>query len=143
MRLSCGRKKGDAVTNSKISMGTRLDVVTVAIGLTLGMTVADANSPEHKLREPAEKIVPLPVPQGTPVIAGTSHDCGSLRDELEAEGLVPVIPHRKGRMRPSRIDSRRPRRYRRPWVVERTHARWRIIGGSRCVGKFLSLCIWS
>jgi transposase len=41
---------------------------------------------------------------------------------LEAEGLVPVIPHRKGRVRPSRTDGRRLRRYRRRWVVERTHA---------------------
>jgi hypothetical protein len=35
---------------------------------------------------------------------------------------VPVIPHRKGRVRPSRTDGRRLRRYRRRWVVERTHA---------------------
>jgi IS5 family transposase len=100
----------------------KLEVVTDATGLPLGMAVAAANVPEHKLLGPALASVPLPVPEGTPVIADKGHDCDDLRDELEAEGLVPVIPHRKGRVRPSRTDGRRLRRYRRRWVVERTHA---------------------
>jgi len=56
------------------------------------------------------------------VIADKGHDCDDLRDELEAEELVALIPHRKGRVRPSRTDGRRLRRYRRRWMVERTHA---------------------
>jgi hypothetical protein len=31
-----------------------------------------------------------------PVIADNGHDCDDLRDELEAEGLVPVIPTASG-----------------------------------------------
>jgi IS5 family transposase len=62
------------------------------------------------------------VSEATPVVADKGHDRDDLRDELEAKGLVPMIPHRKGRVRPSRTDGRRLRRYRRRWVVERTHA---------------------
>jgi IS5 family transposase len=50
------------------------------------------------------------VPEGTPVIADRGHDSEALRDEVEAEGLVPVIPHRRNRVRPSRNDGRRLRR---------------------------------
>jgi IS5 family transposase len=62
----------------------------------------------------------LAVSKGSPVIADKGYDCDDMRDELEAEGLVPVIPPRKGRVGLSRIDGRRLRRYRRRWVG-RTH----------------------
>src|SRR5262245_24918613 len=44
------------------------------------------------------------------------------RECLEADGYEPVIPHRANRVRPSRNDGRRLRRYRRRWLVERTNA---------------------
>src|SRR5438128_889642 len=66
--------------------------------------------------------MPVPIPDGTPVVADRGHDSDPLRDEVEGEGLVPVIPHRSNRVRPPRNDGRRLRRYRRRWVVERTNA---------------------
>jgi IS5 family transposase len=100
----------------------KLEVVTDKSGLPLGMAIAAANVCEQELLVPALNDVPVAIPDGTPVIADKGHDSDPLRDELEANGLEPVIPHRKNRVRPSRNDGRRMRRYRRRWRVERTNA---------------------
>jgi transposase len=100
----------------------KLEVVTDATGLPLGLAVAGAEVSEQELLLPALKDIPLAVPEGTPVIADKGHDSDPLRDDLESEGFVPIIPHRKNRVRPSRNDGRRLRRYRRRWLIERTNA---------------------
>jgi transposase len=100
----------------------KLEVVTDARGLPLGMAVAAANVCEQELLMPALADVPVAIPRGTPVIADKGHDSDPLRDDLEADGLVPVIPHRRNRVRASRNDGRRLRRYRRRWTIERTNA---------------------
>ena len=100
----------------------KLEVVTDARGLPLGMATAAANVSEQALLIPALADVPVEVPEGTPVIADKGHDSDPLRDDVEAEGLVPVIPHRKNRVKPARTDGRRLRRYKRRWKVERTNA---------------------
>ena len=100
----------------------KLEVVTDKTGLPLGAAAAAANVSECDLLVPALGDVPVEVPEGTPVVADRGHDSDGLRDEVEGEGMVPVIPHRRNRVKPSRNDGRRLRRYRRRWVVERTHA---------------------
>ena len=71
---------------------------------------------------PALDDVPVEVPPGTPVVADKGHDSDLLRDDMEAAHYTPVIPHRKNRVKPSRNDGRRLRRYRHRWLVERTNA---------------------
>jgi IS5 family transposase len=100
----------------------KLEVVVDKSGLPLGLAAAAANVSEQDLLVPALADVPLEVPEGTPVVADKGHDSDPLRDDLEAEGFVPVIPHRKNRAKPSRNDGRRLRRYRHRWLVERTNA---------------------
>jgi transposase len=100
----------------------KLEVVTDASGLPLGMATAGANVSEQALLVPALDDIPVEVPEGTPVVADKGHDSDPLRDDLEAEGFVPVIPHRNNRARPRRTDGRRLRRYRRRWKAERTNA---------------------
>jgi transposase len=100
----------------------KLEVVTDARGLPLGMAVAAANVSEQALLVPALDDVPVAVPDGTPVVADKGHDSDPLRDDVEAAGFVPVIPHRKNRVKPPRTDGRRLRRYKRRWTVERTNA---------------------
>jgi transposase len=100
----------------------KLEVVTDATGLPLGMATAGANVSEQALLVPALADIPVAVPDGTPVIADKGHDSDPLRDDVEAKGFVPVIPHRTNRVKPSRNDGRRLRRYRRRWTVERTNA---------------------
>jgi IS5 family transposase len=100
----------------------KLEVVTDASGLPLGMAADAANVPETKLLKPALDDVPVPVPTGTPVIADKGYDSDALRDELKAAGYEPIIPHRKNRVKPSRNDGRKMRRYSRRWTIERTNA---------------------
>jgi IS5 family transposase len=100
----------------------KLEVVVDASGLPLGAVAAGANLSEQDLLLPALDDVPLPLPAGTPVIADKGHDSDRLRDDLEEAGLQPIIPHRKNRVRPSRNDGRRLRRYRHRCLVERTNA---------------------
>jgi len=93
-----------------------------ASGLPLGLAAAAADVSENELLMPALDNVPVEVPHGIPVIADKGHDSDSLRDELEEAGFQPIIPHRKNRVRPSRNDGRRLRRYRHRWLIERTNA---------------------
>ena len=111
-----------AVGKTKCGKGMKLEVVTDARGLPLGVAMAGANVGEADLLVPALLDVPLHIPRGTPVIADKGHDSDPLRDDVEADRLVPVIPHRKNRVKPSRNDGRRLRRYRRRWTIERTNA---------------------
>lgn len=100
----------------------KLEVVVDASGLPLGMATAAANVSEQELLVPALENVPVEVPEGTPLVADKGHDSDPLRDEVEAAGCIPVIPHRKNRVKPARADGRRLRRYKRRWKVERTNA---------------------
>jgi IS5 family transposase len=100
----------------------KLEIVADASGLPLGAAAAAANVSEYQLAMPALDDVPVPIPDGTPVIADRGHDSDELRDDIEDEGLEPIIPHRRGRVRPSRNDGRRLRRYSRRYVIERTNA---------------------
>ena len=100
----------------------KLEVVVDARGLPLGMAAAAANVSEQALLMPALDDVPVEIPEGTPVVADKGHDADPLRDDLEEAGLTPVIPHRKNRVKPSRNDGRRLRRYRHRWRIERTNA---------------------
>ena len=100
----------------------KLEIVADASGLPLGTAAAAANVSEYQLAMPALDDVPVPIPEGTPVIADRGHDSDELRDDIEDEGFEPIIPHRRGRVRPSRNDGRRLRRYSHRWVIERTNA---------------------
>jgi len=100
----------------------KLEVVVEASGLPLGLQTAAADVSEQQLLMPALDDVPIPVPPGTPLIADKGHDSDPLRDELEGEQLLPIIPHRNNRVKPSRNDGRRLRRYRHRWLIERTNA---------------------
>jgi IS5 family transposase len=100
----------------------KLEIVVDASGLPLGLAAAAADVSENELLMPALDDVPVELPPDTPVIADKGHDSDPLRDELVEAGFRPIIPHRKNRVRPSRNDGRRLRRYQHRWLVERTNA---------------------
>lgn len=107
---------------TKAGKGMKLEIVVDASGLPLGLEVAAADVSEQKLLLPALGDVPVEVPPGTPIVADKGHDSDALRDEIEEAGCTPIIPHRKNRVKPSRNDGRRLRRYRHRWLIERTNA---------------------
>ena len=107
---------------TKVGKGMKLEVVVDHSGLPLGLEVAAADISEQKLLMPALDDVPVEVPPGTPVVADKGHDSDPLRDEVEEDGYATIIPHRKNRVKPSRNDGRKLRRYRHRWRIERTNA---------------------
>ena len=107
---------------TKVGKGMKLEIVVEASGLPLGLEAAAADVSEQQLLMPALDDVPIKVPSGTPVVADKGHDSDPLRDKMENAGYTPVIPHRSNRVKPSRNDGRRLRRYKHRWLVERTNA---------------------
>jgi len=110
------------VGKTKVGKGMKLEIVVEASGLPLGLKAAAADVSEQQLLMPALDDVPIKVPSGTPVVADKGHDSDPLRDKMESAGYTPVIPHRSNRVKPSRNDGRRLRRYKHRWLVERTNA---------------------
>ena len=107
---------------TKVGKGMKLEIVVEASGLPLGLKAAAADVSEQQLLMPALDDVPIKVPSGTPVVADKGHDSDPLRDKMENAGYTPVIPHRSNRVKPSRNDGRRLRRYKHRWLVERTNS---------------------
>ena len=107
---------------TKVGKGMKLEIVVEASGLPLGLEAAAADVSEQQLLMPALDDVPIEVPSGTPVVADKGRDSDPLRDKMESAGYTPVIPHRSNRVKPSRNDGRRLRRYKHRWLVERTNA---------------------
>jgi len=99
------------VGKTKVGKGMKLEIVVEASGLPLGLKAAAADVSEQQLLMPALDDVPIKVPSGTPVVADKGHDSDPLRDKMENAGYTPVIPHRSNRVKPSRNDGRRLRRY--------------------------------
>jgi len=67
-------------------------LVVDASGLPLGLETAAVDVSEQQLLMPALDEVPVALPPDTPVIADKGHDSDALRDALEAEQLVLIIP---------------------------------------------------
>jgi transposase len=100
----------------------KLELVTDARGLPLGTAIAAANRAETELLADALDDIPVPRPDGVPLVTDRGYDSDPLRDELGADGIELLSPHRKNRTKPSRNDGRKMRRYARRYVIERTNA---------------------
>jgi transposase len=68
----------------------------------------------HRAGQPRQKPLRLIMDRG--------YDSDALRKDLRRQGIEPIIPHRKGRRKPSLQDGRALRRYQRRWKIERTFA---------------------
>jgi transposase len=99
-------------------------VVIDGRGVPLAAAVAAANVAEVDPAEPVLADLPagIAVPAGVPVVADKGYDSDPLRERLATAGFTLVSPHRANRTKPPTNDGRRPRRYRRRWLVERTNA---------------------
>ena len=97
----------------------KVELVTDAGGVPIGVTTDAANVPETVLAGVALAGIPavVPVPAGVPVVADRGYDSDPLREQLAADGFI-----RRNRRRPRTADGRRLRRYKRRWKVERSFA---------------------
>lgn len=102
----------------------KVEVVTEASGIPIGVATDAANVPETVLAGAALADIPaaVPVPAGVPVVADRGYDSDPLREQLADEGFTLVARHRKGRKREPTADGRRLRRLKRRWKVERSFA---------------------
>ena len=81
---------------------------------------ASAGEPDLGARALGQMPPEVEAPGDVPVVADRGFDSDALREELAAEGLRLLAPHRKNRKRPGRNDGRRMRRYKRRYIIERT-----------------------
>ncbi|MEE9240704.1 MAG: IS5 family transposase [bacterium] len=136
-----GEKRGALVGKTKRGKGTKLMVLADGKGTPLGVCMASASPSETKLLEPLLEAVavkrqgpgrPRKRPKrligdrgnGHPkrLVAWGPYDSNAVRASLAARGIEPIIPARRNNTVATHQDGRRLRRYRRRWLVERTHA---------------------
>jgi len=88
--------------------------------------MASASPSETKLLEAALETVAVkregPGRRPERLIADRGYDSNLVRASLAARGIEPIIPARRNNTVATHQDGRRLRRYRRRWLVERTHA---------------------
>ena len=103
-------------------------VVVDGSGVPLGSQLASASPAEVTLAESTLRKISVPQRRGPPrqrplrVIADRGYDSDPLRWRLLQRGILLIVPHRKGRQKPSLNDGRELRRYRKRWKIERTFA---------------------
>jgi len=102
----------------------KVEVVTDATGIPLGVATDAADVSETMLAGVALADIPaaVPLPDGVPVVADRAYDSDPLREQFADDGYALVAPHRKNRTKPKTADGRRLRRYQRRWIVECTFA---------------------
>jgi len=123
-------KRGDGVGKTKRGKGTKWMVVVDGQGVPLGDYLHSASPAEVKLVEKTLAAIRVrrrhragrPRQKPERMIMDRGYDSDGLRRQLRRLGIEPIIPHRKGRRKPSMQDGRALRRYKRRWIVERTFA---------------------
>jgi transposase len=125
-----GKKRGSKVGKTKRGKGTKWMVVVDGQGIPLGKQLYSASPNEVRLAQ--ETLASVRVSRrhrgGRPrqkvrrVIADRAYDSDPLREQLAAQGIELIAPHRWNRSKPRTQDGRALRRYRRRWKIERTFA---------------------
>ena len=119
--LHGGEKRGAKVGKTKRGKGTKLMVIADASGLPLAVHTASASPHEVTL---VEATLAQTVTVGRPrrLVGDRAYDSDPLDQQLAAQGIELIAPHRKNRVRPATQDGRPLRRYRRRWKIERLFA---------------------
>ena len=112
-------KRGEKVGKTKRGKGTKIMVLVDGNGLPLAVDTASASPHEVTLIEP---LLARRVLRRNPahLIYDLAADSDPLRARLRKRGIELICPHRSNRSKPPTQDSRKLRRYRRRWKVERS-----------------------
>ena len=97
-------------------------VVVDGQGVPLGNHLDRASPAEVTLVEKTLAQVRVPGRKPQRLIADRGYDSDPLREQLQAQGIELICPHRSNRRKPPTQDGRPLRRYRKRWKVERTFA---------------------
>jgi transposase len=109
------------VGKTKRGKGTKLMAVADRSGLPLAVHAAPASPHEVSL---VRDTLAAGFIGGQPerLIGDKAYDSDPLDEELAAEGIEMIAPHRRNRKKAATQDGRKLRRYRRRWKVERLFA---------------------
>ena len=127
-QLRARKKRGVAVGKTKRGKGTKWMVLVDGQGLPLGVRLESASPSEVTLAEATLDEVRVPRRKGRPrqkperVIGDRGYDSDPLRQRLKKRGIELIAPYRKNNQGRRYEDGRKLRRYKRRWMVERTHA---------------------
>ena len=103
---------------TKRGKGTKLMAVADRSGLPLAVYAESASPHEVTLvRETLVQSFTAERPER--LIGDKAYDSDPLDEELAAEGIELIAPHRANRKKPRTQDGRKLRRYKRRWKVER------------------------
>ena len=99
-------------------------------GTPLGVSVAAASPAEVTLLQATLDTVAVrraghpgrPRKRPDRLIADRGYDSNAVRATLVAQGIEPIIPARRNNTVATHQDGRKLRRYKRRWLIERTHA---------------------
>ena len=103
---------------TKRGKGTKLMAVADAAGLPLAV-YAESASPHEVTLVQATLAEVLTHEQPERLIGDKAYDSDPLDEELRAEGIELIAPHRSNRKKAPTQDGRKLRRYKRRWKVER------------------------
>ncbi len=113
---------GDGIGNTNAGKGVKIMVLMDARGLPLAIGTAPANRHESQLVQHLFDFMMIDNLLER-VIGDKAYDSDPLADELAAEGIEWIAPHRRSRRSDRTSQDGRPlRRYKRRWTVERTVA---------------------
>lgn len=111
---------GDGIGATKAGKGVKIMVLVDAQGLPVAIDTASASPHESKLVQRLFDFM-LTADEPERVIGDKAYDSDELDEQLAAEGIEMIAPHRANRKPENRTQDGRPmRRYRRRWTVERT-----------------------
>lgn len=120
--FSKARGGGDGIGCTKAGKGVKIMVLVDARGLPVAVDTCSASPHESRL---VQQLFDWMLTDETPerVIGDKAFDSDELDEELAADGIELIAPHRRSR-RPENVtqDGRPLRRYRRRFTVERTIA---------------------
>jgi transposase len=120
--FSKARGGGDGIGCTKAGKGVKIMVLVDARGLPVAVDTCSASPHESRL---VQQLFDWMLTEETPerVIGDKAFDSDELDEELAADGIELIAPHRRSR-RPENVtqDGRPLRRYRRRFTVERTIA---------------------
>ncbi|HEY6041040.1 MAG TPA: IS5 family transposase [Anaerolineae bacterium] len=96
-------------------------VLADGAGTPLGIHVAAASPSEVKLVEPTLASLPK---RSHPerLIGDKGYDSNPLRAWLAARDIEPILPARSNNRVATHQDGRKLRRYKKRWIIERTHS---------------------
>lgn len=118
--FSKARGGGDGVGCTKVGKGVKIMVMVDARGLPMSVTTSSARPHESQLVQAMFDFM-LSDKDPERLIGDKAYDSDKLADQLAAQGIELIAPHRGNRRPENKTQDGRPlRRYKRRWIVERT-----------------------